>query len=248
MSSNRNTLTKLAAATLLFAGVPIGAAAEDWDWSLAPYAWLPAIGSNISIDVPPIDLGGTSQVSEWAPKLGFTIPLHLEGQGDEWGLLSDILYLPLSEDHGNRFFKTDTSFDAGIFELAAVWSPGPVRHEGFEAIGGLRYLWASLDLKLIPNDPALPSGKVSIDKSYADFMLGARYIAKLSDRWELTLRGDGSWGSSDGTYGAQANFLYNTDSGAWFLGYRYLKLNFSSDRNEVDVKLYGPQIGYAFKF
>jgi len=61
MSSNRNTLTKLAAATLLFAGVPIGAAAEDWDWSLAPYAWLPAIGSNISIDVPPIDLGGTSQ-------------------------------------------------------------------------------------------------------------------------------------------------------------------------------------------
>jgi hypothetical protein len=238
-----------AAAVLLLAGAPFGAAnAEDWDWSLAPYAWLPAIGANLENDLPPIDVGGTTQFSGWAPKLGFTIPLHLEGQGDDFGILSDILYLPLTNDDTGRLFGTKTEIDAGIFELAGVWSPGPVRHEGFEAIGGLRYLWSSVDFKLIPNNPALPSGKISLDKSYADFMLGGRYIAKLSDRWDVILRGDGSWGGTDGTYGAQVNFTYATDSGAWILGYRYLKASFGDNNTSIDLKLYGPQFGYAFKF
>ncbi|HET7063794.1 MAG TPA: OmpA family protein [Rudaea sp.] len=248
MRTTKNAMTKLAAA-LLFAGVPIGAMAEDWDWSLAPYAWLPSIGADLHSDAPPIDTGGTKQFSGWAPNLGFTIPLHLEGQGDEFGILSDVLYLPLTnKSNRSSFFSTDTEYDAGVFELAGVWSPGPVRHEGFEAIAGLRYIWSSLDFKLIPTNPALPSGKITSDKSYADFMLGGRYIAKLSDRWDLALRADGSWGSTDGTIGASADFTYATDSGAWFLGYRYLKIKLSSTNTELDVRLYGPQFGYTFKF
>jgi hypothetical protein len=247
MRTNKNAMTKLAV-VLLFAGAPLGAAAEDWDWSLTPYAWLPSVGTDIHIDVPPIDTGGTTQFSAIRPKLGFTIPLHLEGQGDEWGLLSDLLYLPVSGKRHNDLFSTDTSLDAGIFELAAVWSPGPARHEGFEVIGGLRYIWASIDFKLIPNNPALSSAKVSPGSSYADFMLGARYIARLTDRWALTLRGDGSWGSTDGTYGADAVFTYATGNGAWVLGYRYLRPKFSDGDREFNVKMYGPEIGYAFKF
>jgi hypothetical protein len=249
MLSTRNTMTKVAAA-LLLASAPISVAFadSDWDWSLTPYAWLPAIGTDIHIDVPPIDTGGTKQFSAIRPKLGFTIPLHLEGQGDDFGLLSDLLYLPVSAKRHGEFISTDTSLDAGVFELAGVWSPGPVRHEGFEVIGGLRYVWASIDFKLIPNNPELPSAKISPSTDYADFMLGARYIAKLSDRWDLTLRGDGSWGSTDGTYGADAVFTYATSNGAWVLGYRYLRLKFSDSDRSFNVKMYGPEFGYAFKF
>jgi hypothetical protein len=252
MQRTKYTMTKIAA-SLLLASAPMGAALAqggDWDWSLAPYLWLPAIGSDVDVDVPPIDLGGTSQVSEWAPKLGFTIPLHLEGQGDDFGLLSDLLYLPLSDkrDREGRLFSTDSSFHTGIFELAAVWSPGENRHEGFEAFGGLRYIWASLDLKLIPNDTALPGGKISLDKSFADVLLGGRYTARLSDRWALTMRGDGSFGSTDNTYGASALFSYATDSGAWIVGYRYMKLKFSDNNAALDLKLYGPEFGYNFRF
>jgi hypothetical protein len=248
MRTTKNTMTKLVAAALLFAAAPIGAAAEDWDWSLTPYGWFPAVGTDIHIDVPPIDTGGTKQFSAIRPKLGFTIPLHLEAQGDDWGLLSDLLYLPISAKRSGEFINTDTSLDAGIFELAAVWSPGPVRHEGFEVIGGLRYLWMSIDFKLIPTNPALPSAKISPSTDYADFMLGARYGMKLSDRWGLSLRGDGSWGSTDGTYGADAVFTYATDSGAWVLGYRYLRLKFSDSDRSFNVKMYGPEVGYTFKF
>jgi hypothetical protein len=249
MRSIKNRMTKMAAA-LLLAGAPIGAAHADdsWDWGLAPYAWLPSIGTSLQSDAPPIDIGNTRVVSDWAPNLGFTIPLHLEGQGDDWGLFSDIMYLPLSDKSHRQLFSTDSSLDAGVFELAAVWSPGDVRHQGFEAFGGLRYLWASIDLKLIPNNPALPSGKIAFDKDYADFMLGARYTWKLSDRWDMTFRGDGSFGSTDNTYGASAHFQYATSNGAWVFGYRYLKLKFSESNSSVDLKLYGPDIAYNFKF
>ena len=250
MDTAGNLKTKIAAA-LLVAAAPISAAHADdsWDWSLAPYAWLPAIGTSLSTNAPPIDTEGTTQFSGWAPKLGFTIPLHLEAQGDEFGILSDILYLPLSNDRKGRVFGTESEFDAGLFELAGVWSPGPVRHEGFEVIGGLRYLWASLDLKLVPNNSALSSGTISIDKNYADFMLGARYITPLSDRWSFSVRADGSWGSTDGTYGASGVFTYTTDGGgAWVLGYKYMRVKFSSDNAEANARLYGPEFAYIFKF
>jgi len=238
------------ASALLLACAPISAAYADdsWDWSLAPYAWLPAIGTSVTADVPPIESDSTTQFSGWAPKLGFTIPLHLEGQGDDFGILSDILYLPLSNDRNGRVFGTKSEFDAGVFELAGVWSPGPVRHDGFEVIGGLRYLWSSLDLKLVPNNSALPSGKITIDKSYADFMLGVRYLTKLNDRWGFSARADGSWGSTDGTYGATAGFTYATSNGAWVIGYKYLKLKFSSNNAEANARLYGPEFAYNFNF
>src|SRR5512135_2646943 len=182
MRTNKYVMTKIAAG-LLLAGAPMSAAlaaeSGDWNWSLTPYGWFPAVGTDIHIDVPPIDTGGTTQFSAIRPKLGFTIPLHLEGQGDDWGMLSDLLYLPISAKRHGELISTDTSLDAGIFELAAVWSPGPVRHEGWEVLGGLRYIWASIDFKLIPNNPALPSAKISPSTDYADFMLGARYTAKL---------------------------------------------------------------------
>jgi len=64
----------------------------------------------------------------------------------------------------------------------------------------------------------------------------------------LTLRGDGSWGSTDGTYGADAVFTYATSNGAWVLGYRYLRPKFSDGDREFNVKMYGPEFGYSFKF
>ena len=100
MSRDDKNMTKLAAALLLGAA-PFSAAwcAEggSWDWVIAPYLRAPAIGSDLHIDVPPINSGGTTQFSDLVGNLGFTVPFHLEGQGEEWGLFSNLLYLPLSD-------------------------------------------------------------------------------------------------------------------------------------------------------
>lgn len=239
-------------AVLLLACAPLGAvdAAEgsSWDWSIAPYLWAPSVGTDVHVDVPPIDTGGTTQFADVVSKLNFALLLHLEGQGDDYGLLSDIIYMSLSQTRHRDLFSTDVSQDIGLFELAGVWSPGETRHEGFEGFAGLRYLWGNLDLKINPANVALEGAGISVDKSYTDFLIGARYTARLSERWTLTLRGDGSFGNTDGTYGASGLFQYETGNGGWIFGYRYMKLKFGDNDRSVDVKLYGPEVGYAFKF
>jgi hypothetical protein len=251
LNSRSRLIMKMLGAALV-AGAPMGVACaaegSGWDWAIAPYLWAPTIGSSLNVDVPPANTSDTTQFSDIAGNLGFTVPLHLEGQGDDWGVFSDLLYLPLSNTRHNELFSTDTSLKAGIFELGGVWSPGERRHEGFEALAGLRYLWETLDTKILPVDPDLQGSKVRIDKSFVDFLIGARYTARLSERWALTLRGDGSFGGTDGTYGASGMFEYDTSNGAWLFGYRYMKLKFSDSNASVDLKLYGPEVAYAFRF
>ena len=55
--------------------------------------------------------------------------------------------------------------------------------------------------------------------------------------FEGQLRRDGSFGSTDNTYGASGNFQYATGNGAWVFGYCYLKLKFSAGDRNVDLKL-----------
>lgn len=239
-------------AALLLAGASASAVhaanGDSWDWSIAPYIWGPSIKTDVHVDVPPIDTDGTNEFSDVIDKLNGALLLHLEGQGDDYGILSDIIYLSLSQTRHREFLSIDTSQDIGMFELAGVWSPGDTRHSGFEAFAGLRYLWGKVELKIDPENPALNNAEVSVDKSFADFMVGARYTAELSERWALTLRGDGSFGSTDGTYGASGVFQYRTSNGAWLFGYRYMKLKFGEHDRSIDVKLYGPEVGYAFTF
>ena len=100
----------------------------------------------------------------------------------------------------------------------------------------------------IPNNPAFAPASIHIGKTFTDFMIGARYMWPLSDRWALTVRGDGSFGDTDGTWNASAVAQYRTGNGAWVFGYRYIDATFEQRGNELSLALYGPAIGYAFRF
>jgi len=77
----------------------------------------------------------------------------------------------------------------------------------------------------------------------------ARATAQLSDRWGLMLRGDGSFGDSEGGYNASAIFQYHTGGGLWALGYRYMSVELGTGSGEsLDLTLSGPIVGYVFKF
>jgi hypothetical protein len=84
--------------------------------------------------------------------------------------------------------------------------------------------------------------------SYSDFMLGARYTWALSERWGLTLRGDGSWGDTDGTWNASAIANFRTEHGAWFFGYRYLDIEIEKGDASSHMTISGPGLGYGFRF
>ncbi len=83
---------------------------------------------------------------------------------------------------------------------------------------------------------------------FSDLMLGARYTWTLYDRWELTLRTDGSFGKSEGTWNVSEVAQYRTNNGAWSIGYRFLDGQLKTSDSKVDLTLCGPEIRYAFRF
>jgi hypothetical protein len=75
-------------------------------------------------------------------------------------------------------------------------------------------------------------------------MIGARYVAALSDQWVFGVRGDYSTGDSDSTWNALAYLGYrfsikNTPS-ALLLGYRHMEINLEEGDLETELTLSGP--------
>ncbi len=143
-------------------------------------------------------------------------------------------------------FTIDADLDTTIFELAAVWSPGATRYQGFEAIVGMRYMDVELGLAADPVNPALSGRSTGFDKGYTDVLIGARYTVPLADKWALGFRGDASFGDSEGSWSANVMFRRELGSGALLLGYRYFDVELEPGADSFDLTLYGPEIGYAF--
>lgn len=250
-----NTMTKPATfltAALCLAGTATTAHAADgegWDWMVAPYGWAATIGTDLNTTRPPwADPSTDTSFSDIVDKLDGAFQIHVEGQGDRFGVFADFTYLGLADEKDRPRFRTRSDIDTRLFELAAVWSPGEERYRGWDVFAGLRYIDVDLTVEIEPVDPLL--GPVTIDtgQAYSDFMLGARYTWDLSEHWGLTLRGDGSAGETEGTWNASAVAQYRMKRGAWLFGYRYLLVKVGTDENKTDITMGGPMIGYAMKF
>lgn len=221
---------------------------DGWRWMVAPYLWAPSIGTNLTTKVPPSQASNDVDFDDIIDHISGAFEMHVEGQGGHFGMFADYTYLGLSDSHTRPHFYSHTSLDTSLFELAGVWNPSGESFGGFEVFGGLRYIDANLDFKLTPADPAFPQVRVEPDKSYSDFMLGARYTFPMSEHWAMTLRGDGSWGQTDGTWNTSAVAQYKTEHGAWLFGWRYLSISLKTANTVTDITINGPMVGYGFIF
>ena len=163
-------------------------------------------------------------------------------------MFADLTYLGLADTVNRQRIDIRSSLDAVLFEAAAVWSPGEGRLKGIELFGGLRYIDFALDVNFDPQDPIFDTLSLDPDKSYSDFMLGARYTWAFTERWRLTLRGDGSFGDTDGTWNASVVGQYRVSYGEWLFGYRHLSVEVEDRRNRIDITLHGPMVGFGFVF
>ena len=226
------------------------AAQERWHWIVTPYLW--AVDVSTDLEVPPPVSSGIARRTGFADiidKLDGAFQIHAEGQGDRFGVFADFTYLGLSDENTRRLFRSESDLDTRLFEAAAVWSPGEQRFTGADVFAGLRYIDLDISSTITPTGPlALPPIRVDLDKSFSDFMLGARYTWAFGDRWGLTLRGDGSWGDTEGTWNASAIANYKMKHGVWFFGYRYLDVDAEARGVATDLVVKGPAVGYGFKF
>lgn len=222
---------------------------EGWEWMVAPYGWAASIGTDLQTGEPPS--GGVSTdtgFDDIIDKIDGAFEMHVEGQGERFGMFADFTFLGLADERQRPRFRTESDLDTRLFELAAVWSPGEGRYRGVEVFAGLRYIDVDLTAQLIPENPAFATTTIDEGKTFNDFMVGARYTWALSERWGVTLRGDGSFGDTEGTWNASAVGSYRTQSGAWLFGYRYLSVELEAGSNHTDITMSGPLVGYGFVF
>lgn len=250
-----NKITKAASIAALSIAAPLcfsfpanAAEGGSWDWMVTPYLWATDIGVDLDTRFPRVS--GSTDVSfgDIIDKFDGALQVHGEGQGDNFGAFADLTYLSVSDSTDRPRVRTESDLDTVLFELAAVWSPGEERFRGVDVFAGLRYLDADITTDLIPANPSLPRVRVDSGDSFADFLLGVRYTWAFSERWGLTLRGDGSWGDTDGTWNASAIAQYRTKNGAWFFGYRYLDIEIEKGDAKSNLTISGPGVGYGFRF
>lgn len=243
----------IAATALCLGGVfsPAARAADDagWDWKVVPYLWAVSFDTDLERTAPPE--GGISNDTTFddvLEKFDGVFQIHIEGQNDAWGMFTDFTYLGLADDAEYPRFRTESDLDARLYELAVVWSPGEQRYRGVEVFGGLRYIDMDLTIRFAPVDPMFGASTWEGGDSYSDFMVGARYAWTLSDHWGMTLRGDGSFGDTEGTWNVSVVAGYQRNNGAWVFGYRYLSVDVDTGDADVELTASGPMIGYAFDF
>ena len=220
----------------------------EWEWLVAPYIWAAGVDTDLDTIVPPSQVTNSTAFSDIFDKLDGAFQVHAEAQGDQFGAFIDFTYIGLSDGSERRFFRTESDLDSRLFEAAAVWSPGVERGIGFETFAGLRMIETDLTFQLIPADRAIPRATVDVDERFDEFMLGIRYTFPMSERWSVTLRGDGSWGDTEGTWNASAVAHYRTRNGGWFFGYRHLDIDVEVRNALLNVTMSGPAVGYGFRF
>lgn len=222
---------------------------EGWDWMVAPYGWAASIGTDLQVRQPPA--GGVSTDTDFddiVDKIDGAFQIHAEGQGDHFGMFTDFTYLGLADERDRPRFHTESDLDTRLFELAAVWSPGEDRYRGLEVFAGLRYIDVDLTIQADPENPLFNTTTIDGGETFIDFMIGARYTWALSERWGLTVRGDGSFGDTEGTWNTSGVLSYRMKHGAWLFGYRYLSVELETGDSNTDITMSGPMIGYGFRF
>ena len=250
MTTNlRPSIALMALAFACFSPTANAEGDDGWDWVVAPYLWAVNIGTDLQTTPPPSTGASTeSDFGDVIDNLDGAFQIHAEGQGDRFGVFTDFSYLGLGHEGERAAFRTESDLDTRLFELAAVWNPADGRYRGFDVFAGLRYVDVDLTVQLDPVDPAFSTATVDAGDTYSDFMIGARYTWALSDRWGVTLRGDGSFGGTEGSWNTSAVANYRMKRGAWFFGYRYLTVELESANSQTEITLDGVQVGYGFIF
>jgi hypothetical protein len=228
----------------LLAACPLSAAhASQWQWVMAPYLWGASVSTDLREDAPPV--GSDASFSDLISKLDLAFQGHVEGQGDRFGAFADLTYLDLSDDHDFTGGTAHTSLNTTITEVAAVWNVEPARYEGLDVFFGVRHIVADADVEFDLAGP-LPDPTVGMDQSYTDAMVGARYSAKLSEKWRLILRADGSWGDTEGTFNTSVLMGRKFSKGTLLFGYRYMNADIEEAGTDIDLTMHGPMFAYAF--
>jgi hypothetical protein len=258
---------RLIAAAML-ASATFAAHAEDWQFSVTPYIWLPNIEGDGTAAPPP---GGGAPAFEVGPvdyldNLDFVLMLAAEARRGRWSLRSDVIYIDFSNQHsavktvsgpgGAVEFPVNAGTTSALTGIEAQATIGywlvELPKRSVEIFGGLRYLEISFDLDWefeAPLDLLPQSGRIEQGAAPVDVIVGTNARYGLGDgKWFVPLRADIGTGDSAFTWQLTTGAGYSFSWGDLLLVYR--QLEYQQDDGELleRLALSGPALGASFRF
>lgn len=156
-------LSKLiSTSTLLTLTVSFNVKADDWQFQVTPYLWLPTIGGSLVHDQPPgggapeVDVGPT----DWLELLNFAALVSGTARNGKFSIITDMVYLSLAKDSdgevasvqgrgasgristpvsGSLNLDTESDLDGLTWTLAAGYTLGETETSLIDVFVGVRY-------------------------------------------------------------------------------------------------------------
>jgi hypothetical protein len=246
-------IRNLSLATLLSLLVLPGlSGAQDRPWLVAPYIWT----ADVSWDLAARG-DGTVAFSDIVDKLDGAGLIRIEYVRDKFGLTFDYVGMSLSD--GKQIstpgpIPIDIAIRAGVdltvFEAGAFYRPSAT-DSGIDVIAGIRDTDVDSNLIVTPGDTQ--PQRFDTDSGFTDIYVGARYLHRLTESWDFSIRGDYGFGGSDGALNLVASVGWRS-RGAFGMSLAYRHLDFDVDErvegepvtNEFSFS--GPALGFMFRF
>ena len=228
---------------------PTGSTGGDWRVGISIYGWFPglhgnlgALGHNASIHVPFTDVFHT---------LKGIVPIAVETDKGRFVMPVDFLWMKLGVDNGipiNDFGQTsiNTRLTESIFTPKVGFRLIDGEHLKFDALGGIRYWYLSLDNKLEPS--GLGNSR---SVQWVDGLGGGRFILPFGEKASVTVAGDAGAGGSNLDYQLVGLMNFNLSPKLGMaVGWRYLDEDYQPTTKQFvfDTATTGAIAGFTFNF
>ena len=245
----KNQRLRVLAVLLLIPGMSM---AQEGDWLVAPYLWVADVSWDLSARG-----NGAIAFGDLVDKLDGAGLIRIEYVRNKIGFTFD--YIDMSVSDSRRIsapgpMPVDISIRAGVdltvFEAGVFYRPSATDN-GIDIIAGMRDTDVGSGLDVTP--AGLPQQRFNTGDSFTDVYIGARYLHRLTETWDFSVRGDYGFGGSDGALNLVAGVGWRSGH-TYGLSFAYRHLAFDIDQrvegepatSEFDFS--GPAVGFVFRF
>jgi len=188
--------------------------------------------------------------------------LMATAQKGDWIYGFDAMYVELGGEQASTWqgllgnsntARLNVDMTQEVYALSAgrkIWGEDRSR---LDVVGVARYtrLESGLTLALTTGSPLLPDGSRSVNDEFDwwDAAVGVRYLAPLSEKWDMVGYADVGAGGSDLTYQllAGVNWRFSKTFSGKF-GYRYFYQDYSKDDFKWDMAMGGVFAGLGIRW
>jgi hypothetical protein len=231
---------------------------NSWRSSVTLYGWLPSVAGNLNYD---LGGGGSGTVDseDILDALDFAFMGAFEIRNEQWSLLTDVIYLKLSDGNTSSVTLPAGTLSADVDQELDGWQIGI--YGGYnvyrtdkatvDAVLGLRYLTLDAEASLTidgPLPPELPGRRLARSDDLWDGIIGVRGRVGFASNWFIPYHFDIGAGDSDLTWQVLGGVGYEAGWGDLFLVYRHLEWDTGDEGLLEDFSFSGPAAGIKFNF